>query len=229
MSLSFVASAVQTTTADGGFEETKIESKQIEAINQRNANKPLFEQLRQNQEEEQAKQEELQREMMRGTRALDEEDVAHLQALAKQRQERERLMQQRTQEELMLFRAARAERQQGSLDDDDDDNDDNREEGPGNSTLDNVGLVKLAPRLAQNETTTQNVIPKIVVKKRKRRVDPENKELTKEKPEEKKTKEDQKDQISEKAEAKDAAESMPTPAGLTGLLSGYGSDDGSES
>ena len=227
-----MASAVQTATADGGFEETKIESKQIEAINQRNANKPLFEQLRQNQEEEQAKQEELQREMMRGTRALDEEDVAHLQALAKQRQERDRLIQQRTQEELMLFRAARAERQQGSLDDDDDDDDgdDNREEDYGNAALDNVGIVKLAAPLAQNETsTTQDVIPKIVVKKRKRRVDPENKEPEKEKPEEKKPKEDQKDPISAKPVAKDSAEPLPTPTGLTGLLSGYGSDDDSES
>ena len=66
-SLSFVASAVQTGTADGGYEETPLENKEAEEVNRRNAHKPLFEQLRQNKEEEDMKPEELQREMTRGT------------------------------------------------------------------------------------------------------------------------------------------------------------------
>jgi hypothetical protein len=73
----FVALAVLTTTADGTLEETKIESKQADAINKHNSHKPLFEKLRQNQEEEEAKEEDVQRQMMRGTMALDDEDVAH--------------------------------------------------------------------------------------------------------------------------------------------------------
>ena len=61
MSLSFVSSAVQRGTSDGGYEETPIESKESEAVNRRNAHKPLFDQLRSNQEDEQAKREEIQR------------------------------------------------------------------------------------------------------------------------------------------------------------------------
>ena len=163
MSLSFVASAVQTATADGGFEETEINKEQVDAINKRNAHKPLFEQLRQNQDDEQAKQEELQREMMRGTRALDEEDVAHLDALEKQRLERERSIQQRMQDELLLFRAAKAERQQVELDDD---NEENGEESASSLRMSSSA----APPVAQTKSSV--VVPKFVVKKRKQRVDP---------------------------------------------------------
>jgi hypothetical protein len=163
MSLSFVASAVQTSTADGGFEETEINKEQVDAVNKRNSHKPLFEQLRQNQDEEKAQQDELQREMMRGTRALDDEDVAHLDALEKQRLERERIIQQQTQDELLLFRAAKAERQQVELDDE---NDHRGEEVP--SVM--VATPAVAPTEKQNKPAL--VAPKIVVKKRKRRTEP---------------------------------------------------------
>ena len=111
-SLSFVASAVQTGTADGGYEETPLESKEAEVVNRRNAHKPLFEQLRQNKEEEDMKREEIQRDIMRGTCTLDSDDVAHLDAVRQQQQERETQIRQQTNDELLQFRALKALRQQ---------------------------------------------------------------------------------------------------------------------
>ena len=124
MSLSFVSSAVQTGTSDGGYEETPIETKETQEINRRNAHKPLFEQLRQNKEDEQAKHDEFQREVMRGTCTLDVDDVAHLDAIQQQRSQREQQIQQETQDELTQYRALKALRQQqqqqsNQLDDDD--------------------------------------------------------------------------------------------------------------
>ena len=194
MSLSFVASAVQTATADGGFEETEINKEQVDAINKRNAHKPLFEQLRQNQDDEQAKEEELQREMMRGTRALDEEDVAHLDALEKQRLERERTIQQRTQDELLLFRAAKAERQQVELDDGDEEN--------GEAFVSSLRLPSSAAALVA-QTKPSVVAPIIVVKKRKRRVDP----------------------AQDEGKIESSTKKQIPANGLGGLLSGYGSSD----
>jgi FAM192A/Fyv6, N-terminal domain len=115
MSLSFVSSTVQTSTADGGYEETPIENKEKDEVNRRNAHKPLFEQLRSNQEEEQMKRDEFQREIMRGTCALDADDVAHLSAIQQQRTERESEIQQKTQEELAQFRAMKALRKQAAI------------------------------------------------------------------------------------------------------------------
>ena len=208
MSLSFVASAVQTATADGGFEEKEINKEQVESVNKRNAHKPLFEQLRQNQEEEQAKQEEIQREMMRGTRALDVDDVAHLEALAKQRMEREMLIQQKTQEELLLFRAARVERQQVELGDKDDEN----SEGGGLR----VAKPLTAARPPPPPTTTKSTpaIPKLVVKKRKRKIELESGNTGN-------------GDVAKKMAGKDKNEDLVALGmkPLGGLLSGYGSSD----
>jgi hypothetical protein len=206
MSLSFVASAVQTETTGGGYEETPIESKQVDAVNARNLHKPLFEQLRENQEEEQAKQDEAQRDMMRGTCALDEDDVAHLDALEKQRLGRETEIQQRTREELALFRAARAERQQISWDDDD--NDDEEEENPVPTTT-----IQQPPPVETAAPSPGPVVPKIVVRKRKlRRVQSKEESAGKTKPTKK------------LEETPKAPETKPT-TGLGSLLSGYGSSD----
>ena len=206
MSLSFVSSAVQTGTADGGYEEKAIESKEVQKVNLRNQHKPLFEQLRENQEEEQAKQEEIQREMMRGTRALDEEDVAHLDALEKQREERERAIQMRTQDELAMFRAARVERQQISLQADDDD-----EEKETEQEASVFFKPKLSDQAQSSNIPSEPSTPKIVVKKRKRRVD-----STKEPDTKKKSSETPKDTVERKEEPS---------GGLGGLLCGYGSSD----
>jgi hypothetical protein len=234
MSLSFVSSSVQVATDDGGYKETEIESKEKATVNARNQHKPLFEQLRANKEEEDAKRDEIQREMMRGTRALDAEDVAHLDAVEKQRLERERKVKEQTQSELELFRAARAMRAQqrsgslsgGDRDDDDDDN------GEGNSDGED-----LKRKAEQPTTTTTNVptikppvVPLIKVKKRKRRTGEENQLNTR--------------KLVEKAVNPAEAASKPLAAGdnkgntssstsggvkggpsgsLSGLLSGYGS------
>jgi hypothetical protein len=235
MSLSFVASAVLTTTADGTFEETKIESKQADAINKRNSHKPLFQQLRQNQEEEEAKQEDAQRQMMRGTMALDDEDVAHLDAIDKQRLERERAVQDRMQDELLQFRAARAERQQGVLEDEEVEDDEVEDSLVGDGKGPSSGVTGIASVTPQQtvETTQKHkpVFPKIVVKKRKRKTDSSakdkslaNEKSTIKKKREEPTNETQENNVDDgKPETKTQA--TPPAAGLGGLLSGYGSSD----
>ena len=169
MSLSFVASAVQTGTSDGRFEEVAIESKEVEAVKKRQDHQPLFEQLRQKREDEEAKQEEMQRELMRGTRALNDEDVAHLDSVEKQRKERELHIQQQTDAELAAFRAAKFEQQTQALsqkDDDDDDSNDNSDKNKqaAVSATKSVGRpsIKATARLPKPV-----VKPKIIVKKRK--------------------------------------------------------------
>jgi hypothetical protein len=114
MSLSFVSKTVQTCTEDGNFEERAIENKEssmgINRGGDGGTHKPLFEQLRANQEQEEAERLEYQQSIMRGTLALDEEDCAHLDAVQKQRQEHQTAVQRQTQEELQAFRAAQADR-----------------------------------------------------------------------------------------------------------------------
>jgi hypothetical protein len=182
MSLSFVSSTVQRGTEDGGYEETPIETskEEREAVNRRNANKPLYEQLRDNQDEEQAKWDELQREMMRGTRALDEDDVAHLDALERQRSERERAIQEQTQSELAMFRAAKAMRQQQVINEDEDDSEDNDDAAADKVQAGNSLAVSCDPAFSslQQSIVTPKVnvapptVPKIkIVKRRKRKAE----------------------------------------------------------
>ena len=223
MSLSFVSSAVQSKTEGGDYEETPINQSEVEAVNKRNANKPLFEQLRDNEEEEQAKRDELQREIMRGTRALDEDDVAHLEALNKQQLERERAIQEQTQSELAMFRAAKAMRQQAALGDDGDDSvdDNNPEEGDARGS---DKLVKATCATAAAPTVTAvkpkaPVVPKIKVKKRKRKgeADTVNKKV-----EAKSDGDDDNNDVGQIV-GKEGTANKPSPVGLSGLLSGYGS------
>mmetsp|Transcript_9817 Transcript_9817/g.23722 ORF Transcript_9817/g.23722 Transcript_9817/m.23722 type:complete len:260 (-) Transcript_9817:1017-1796(-) len=177
MSLSFVSSAVQIGTPDGGFEETPIENKETEAVNRRNAHKPLFEQLRSNQEEDQEKKDELQRQIMRSTCALDEDDVAHLDSIERQRSDRQRMIQERTETELENFRAAKALKQQAALagingDDNDNDNDNNDNdyaEGSAAATLAARGTNFATTPGLGNPVKSSSRLPVIKVKKRKRR------------------------------------------------------------
>eukprot|EP00534_Pseudo-nitzschia_fraudulenta_P004707 CAMPEP_0201133562 /NCGR_PEP_ID=MMETSP0850-20130426/49191_1 /ASSEMBLY_ACC=CAM_ASM_000622 /TAXON_ID=183588 /ORGANISM="Pseudo-nitzschia fraudulenta, Strain WWA7" /LENGTH=236 /DNA_ID=CAMNT_0047404241 /DNA_START=23 /DNA_END=729 /DNA_ORIENTATION=- len=176
MSLSFVSSAVQIGTSNGGFEETAIENKETEAVNRRNAHKPLFEQLRSNQEEDEEKKDEAQRLIMRSTCALNDEDVAHLDSLERQRTDRERKIQERTNNEVENFRAAKALRKQATLvDDDDDDNEgiDSKNVDPSDPKLPASGngaqSLAVEEKSAPLSTTS---LPVIKVKKRKRRIDP---------------------------------------------------------
>ena len=222
MSLSFVSSAVQIGTADGGFEEKKIENKETEAVNRRNAHKPLFEQLRSNQEEDEEKKAELQRQIMRSTCALDDEDVAHLDSLEKQRSDRERKIQEQTKNELDSFRAAKALRQQAALSVD-------LEEDDINTSDKNTSLgtrEKVAPALAPR-------MPVIKVKKRKRRTEDSTEITSKPKLAEKPKSSDQETEPkSDEAQSATSTKESVTPpkpvGGLGGLLSGYGSSSDEE-
>eukprot|EP00555_Chaetoceros_dichaeta_P004397 CAMPEP_0198263192 /NCGR_PEP_ID=MMETSP1447-20131203/11589_1 /TAXON_ID=420782 /ORGANISM="Chaetoceros dichaeta, Strain CCMP1751" /LENGTH=251 /DNA_ID=CAMNT_0043951705 /DNA_START=121 /DNA_END=872 /DNA_ORIENTATION=- len=70
---------------------------------------PLFEQLRKNQQEAQDNYDEVTK-AMRGTRTLDDEDVAHLQSVEDVRVDRDREVQRNVDEELEMFRAAKMEK-----------------------------------------------------------------------------------------------------------------------
>ena len=113
MSLSFVSKTVQTATESGGFEEKQIEGKEDSTSYDATA-KPLFEQLRANQEQEDAEREEQQRAIMIGTTEFNEEDKAHLDALDRQKQMEETEKQRETQEALAAFRAAQADQREQS-------------------------------------------------------------------------------------------------------------------
>ncbi|KAL3944280.1 MAG: hypothetical protein SGBAC_001625 [Bacillariaceae sp.] len=220
MSLSFVSSSVQTGRSDGGFDEIHIESKEKEAVNKRNQHKPLFEQLRQNQEEEDAKREEEQLQMMRGTAALDDDDVAHLDALDKQRMEREREIQRRTQDEVALFRAARVQKMETTLDDEGDDDDDDENDGTIVPLERKITPVVSEPPKAAAPAAKKG--PMIVVKKRKRKGAPAEK-TKKPKAPEAAVKEAPKEKNEEPKQEK--AEKTNLGGGLDGLLGAYGSSD----
>jgi hypothetical protein len=241
MSLSFVSSAVQTGTSAGGFEETAIENKETEAVNRRNAHKPLFEQLRSNQEEDQEKKEDAQREIMRSTCALDDE---------RQRSDRERKIQERTQNEVDGFRAAKALRRQAALagdlkdDEDNGDNDIDRSVAAFTGSRNGVTTLGMKEKVTLVPTTS---LPVIKVKKRKRRLG--STEITS-KSENAEKKKNSEQKTNSKTELKDEDQSTSfsnetrTPSrketemlsvtivsnggGLGGLLSGYGSSSDEE-
>ena len=168
-----MSSAVQTGTSAGGFEETPIESKESDAVNRRNAHKPLFEQLRVNQEDDQEKKDEMQREIMLNTCALDDEDVAHLDSIERQRTDREQKIQERTLNELDNFRAAKALRQQAALVGDYEDGNDigDDEQGTVTDATREIGVKTLGvkEKVAHKPALS---LPVIKVKKRKRRINP---------------------------------------------------------
>jgi len=170
MSLSFVSSVVQTGTSDGGFEEVPIESKEIELLNKRNAHKPLFEQLRTNNEDDQAKKDEMAIEIMRATCALDDDDVAHLDSINQKRTERERNIEERTQTEVNTFRAAKALRQQAANNVDiavnHNNSYDNKKKEILDSTRNEQKTVPFVPN--HNRIKVPLLVPVIKIKKRKR-------------------------------------------------------------
>jgi hypothetical protein len=166
MSLSFVSSAVLSST-DGVShnEEKSIESKEVKALRNKQEHKPLFEQLRNNREEEDAAREEFQRTMMRGTRALNEEDCAHLDAIQREKEMREQKVRSQEDEEIALFRAAKADRAQADvvLDNDDDDNGDEKQK-------ESEGEKKVADSQPKNGP----LVPKILAKRRRQPTDDTN-------------------------------------------------------
>ena len=216
MSLSFVSKSVLTANSDGtGFEETAIEGGETGGSSSTSGgySAPLFEQLRKNKDQEDEERDEYQKSIMRGTLALDEEDCAHLDAVRKQRQERDNLIHRETQSELEAFRAAQQLKQieDGMKDDDDD------EEEQESSNTPNGNAVQ-----PQNPVVPTRKFPTIIAKKKRKVVaagtvaktsNTSNGEAKKAKKE-----------IPTKA-----AETKSTPAaGLGSLLAGYGSDSDSD-
>lgn len=114
MSLSFVSKSIQTARSDGGFEEEEIENSESHDGRRSGIteSKPLFEQLRANQEQDEEEREEQQRALMRGTLALDDDDAKHLDNLYQQRQRLEDDRKQRTVSDMASFHAAQADRRE---------------------------------------------------------------------------------------------------------------------
>ncbi|KAL3810419.1 hypothetical protein ACHAXA_005627 [Cyclostephanos tholiformis] len=116
MSLSFIKTAVLSST-DGisHNEETSIDNNETQSLRASGGgggggvHRPLFEQLRANRDAEQERDEEFQR-SIRGTRALDEEDCAHLDAIERRREEKEYVDRSIIEREVALFYAAREDR-----------------------------------------------------------------------------------------------------------------------
>mmetsp|Transcript_30499 Transcript_30499/g.63673 ORF Transcript_30499/g.63673 Transcript_30499/m.63673 type:complete len:220 (-) Transcript_30499:473-1132(-) len=214
MSLSFVSKSVQTAKDDGGFEEKPFESKDGSGDSSSFTGSSLFEQLRSNQEEADAEREEEQRALMRGTVELDEDDKAHLDALDRQRQEKEHEKQKSTQEALAAFRAARADRREAATS-----ATNNHEDEESTSLLTRKRPIPSSamPKSATTKSTT--VAPPIVIRKKKRRATAESNN-TNIKAENEST--ISKIQPEPKESPKDPA-AKSAEASLGGLLTGYGS------
>jgi hypothetical protein len=119
MTVSFVSKSIQTSTKDGDYEEIATAGAG-ESMNDDGAydHRPLFDQLRANKEQDDEEREETQRNLMRGTLALDDEDAAHLDALHQEKLRLERIKQEETNKELAAFHAARMERVEETLEED---------------------------------------------------------------------------------------------------------------
>lgn len=205
MSLSFVSKSVQTTTEDGGFVEEAIEG----ASNEKEStgvHKPLFEQLRANQEQADAEREEYQKSMMRGTLALDEEDAAHLESLRRKESEQRAEVHRRTEEELAAFRAARADRSEESQE--------------VKETLLPTANVPAETEIAKAAPKSKSIAPQIRIKRKRR------KEGNSENDEGKKPKsfdDNQSDCRGKEAPTTQSTVNESKEAGLGSLLTGYGS------
>mmetsp|Transcript_22607 Transcript_22607/g.34149 ORF Transcript_22607/g.34149 Transcript_22607/m.34149 type:complete len:205 (+) Transcript_22607:123-737(+) len=198
MSLSFVSSAVLTST-DGVShnQEKELESKELEAV-RKNAGrtKSLFEQLRSNKEAEEEKEAEQRLAIMRGTMALDEEDVAHLNALERSKLETEERIKTELNQELALFRAAKEDRVAGQVIIEE-------ETVPENNAtkIKVLSDTKLKP--------TRPLVPKIVAKRKRKQ--PEDQEISNK-------------VLKSAAEQHDKSETTTEKyVPLGGLLGGYGS------
>jgi hypothetical protein len=169
MSLSFVSSAVLSST-DGVShnEETEVTSKELDAVRKNAAggsSKSLFDQLRSNQDEQAEERAEAERARMRGTLALDEDDVAHLNALMRSKEESELQRKVEMEQEMALYRAAREERRSGHVViDDDDDNDDDGDIDHGGNNDNKVNV----PNTDTVKPTLRSLVPKFVGKRRRK-------------------------------------------------------------
>uniref|UniRef100_A0A7S3L488 FAM192A/Fyv6 N-terminal domain-containing protein n=1 Tax=Amphora coffeiformis TaxID=265554 RepID=A0A7S3L488_9STRA len=204
MSLSFVSKSVQTTTEDGGFVEEAIAGASTENEST-GMHKPLFEQLRANQEQAEAEQEEYQRALMRGTLALDEEDAAHLESLRRKEREQQDEVKRRTEEELAAFRAARADRSETELQQPEE-----TTMNTSNQTLE-TEKVPAKPKLAA---------PQIIIKRKRRKDAGQEDAASEKKP---KSSNEKEETATEKNQSTEQPKVTATQPGLGSLLGGYGS------
>lgn len=208
MSLNFISSAVLTST-DGisHNEEKAIENASTSSINRSSA-KPLYEQLRSNAEKAQEEYDEITKQM-RGTRPLDEEDIAHLTTVENVREEKERAMKRIEEEEVEIFRAAKMESKELVLEDD---NYDHLAKG----AFDTLSTSEGKPELEISFSASRP--PQIVLKgKRRRKV-----EDTTERKAKKALVVVEKDIVGGKIQ--DDNKKNEDEGDLGGLLGGYGSD-----
>jgi hypothetical protein len=204
MSLSFVSKTVQTGTSDGGFEERAIESAAGAADDAKTSvQKPLFEQLRHNQEQNDEEREDNQRSIMRATLALDEDDCAHFNALERQKTEKQSRVHQETQDGLAAFRAAQADRMEQ--------------------------LVVVEAKIDERKDTNASApvvpamkppAPKIIIKKRRRKQEGETASDSAQ--EEKKIK-GTTPSTNETPSVQESNNEVSEGGGLGGLMTGYGS------
>jgi hypothetical protein len=189
MSLSFVKSAVLSST-DGisHNEEISIDNNETQSLRSgagggTGIHKPLFEQLRANRDQQQERDDEFQR-SIRGARALDEEDCAHLEAVERMRMEKEHDARSTVEREVELFRAAREDRglaqtMVGVDDNEEEDDDDNRKSMFDRSRRDETVAKQISNNnknkfLIDGNTTTIDkkeriqIVPKFTIKKKRK-------------------------------------------------------------
>lgn len=222
MSLNFVSTTVLSSTDGVSHDtETRLASSDATSISRSENYKPLYEQLRQNAQEEQEKYDEVTK-AMRGTRALDDEDVAHLQSLEDERAERLRLQALREHEELESFRLAKLDYK-----------DANKPKGDtlsNHNTFDNNEAMKNISvnskerdgQDEQNMSSLMKLKPKIIVTKKRRR-----KELSATSSEDKSAKKRNDSESEDKKHSSEENEGSSNidQCGLGGLIGGYGSSD----
>lgn len=189
-----------------GYEEKPIESKDGDSAtsSRHTTSQPLFEQLRANKEKEEAEREDFQRSVMRGTLALDEEDCAHLDAIQRQRQEREQMIQKQTDDELAAFRTARELRRIEQENEDD------------KGDVQEISKPQTAGKIAaalEKPAANKPKFPQIVLRKRRKSEEDDKKDT-----EPKKTKSDEANEMKKTS----------TSRGLDDLFTGYGSDSDSD-
>eukprot|EP00986_Skeletonema_menzelii_P005942 scaffold2236_cov152-Skeletonema_menzelii.AAC.26 len=176
MSLSFVKSAVLSST-DGisHNEETTIDNPETASVRANTSSsgthKPLFEQLRANKELQDAKDDEFQK-SIRGMQALDEEDVAHLDAMEEQKREVEERRKSGIEREVALFHAAREDRglvQTVMQDHGEGGGDNSHSSNDGADETKTTSIVAGAVPAAKKQ-----IVPKFTIKKKRRRVETTN-------------------------------------------------------
>lgn len=108
MSLHFVSTSVLSST-DGVSHNTETQLDPSSTSTNQTYQKPLYEQLRANAEQDQEKYDEITK-SMRGTTTLNEEDVAFIQSVEDRKAEKKNKVKRKEEEEIQMFRAARLEK-----------------------------------------------------------------------------------------------------------------------